>query len=94
MVKTIFCYLVPNLSYKGGVTVSAQRGPTIYVTESDKRGLPTHFLFCNIQANVHVIKSVHWQKSFYYFIFIPIVLAIDSCFIHLLIPFLSYVTAI
>ena len=29
MVKTIFCYLVPNLSYKGGVTVSAQRGPTI-----------------------------------------------------------------
>ena len=30
MMKTIFCYLVPNLSYKGGgVTVSAQRGPTI-----------------------------------------------------------------
>ena len=29
MVKTIFCYLVPNLSYKGGVTVSTQSGPTI-----------------------------------------------------------------
>ena len=33
MVKTIFCYLVPNLSYKGGVTVSAQRGPTITIQQ-------------------------------------------------------------
>ena len=29
MVKTIFCYLVSNLSYKGAVTVSTQSGPTI-----------------------------------------------------------------
>ena len=42
MVKTIICYLVPNLSYKGGgVTVSAQCGLTIQSLSKEISGVMT-----------------------------------------------------
>ena len=54
------------------------------MTESDN--LLTHFIVLQYSKK---IKSVHRKNLFHYIVFIPIVLAIDSCFIHLLIPFLS-----
>ena len=44
MVKTVFCYLVPNLSYKG-VTVSTQSGPTIEAAFVTHFPIPPIYLY-------------------------------------------------
>ena len=63
-----------------------------YVAKSDKRCLMTHFIVLQYTRKCNKISPQ--TKIFYCFIFIPITLAIESCFTHLLIPFLSKVMTV
>ena len=94
MVKTIFCYLVPNLSYKGGVSGSTQPEATISLMYNSSTILTTDVAMSNAISSTESIVATLSSNLITDFISVLIFISTAQLIMHAWTNELCYINSI